>query len=99
MRCLSLAAAALCAAAILPVQAADNWAPAAKQKFTADCITSASTRVDAKQAKTMCECSANAAGKNMSKNDLAVLNEPASNANEEVRARLLQATLNCRTKN
>jgi hypothetical protein len=77
---------------------ADHWAPAAKQKFVQDCVASASIKAGPEAAKTMCECSANAAGKKMSTEDLAKLNGPASNANEKVRAELLEATQSCRMK-
>ena len=84
-------------AVALPASAG-NWQPGAKEQFTKDCVTSASTRVDPKIAQQLCDCSATQAGKNLSTADLAKLNSPASNANEEVRARLLKETQSCRQK-
>lgn len=97
MRFYQVATLTLALTAALPAFAG-KWPAGAEERFTKDCVASASQHVDPARAKQLCDCSAQQATKNFSDKELSMLNTPPSNANEEVRARLMKDTQVCRTK-
>ncbi|WP_213881262.1 hypothetical protein [Pseudomonas sp. dw_358] len=97
MRFYQVATLTLALAASVPAFAG-KWPDGAKERFTQDCVNSASQHVDPAMAKQLCDCSTAQATKDFSDKELAMLNTPPSNANEEVRARLMKDTQVCRTK-